>query len=575
MSSPGASGSSSLRAVTDLRPGRASGDGLMRVGAYEILSKLGEGGMGVVHLARHEETGERVALKVLRTHVVGDEETRARLEREVRSLRQVRSPWIAEIVDADPYADLPYVATRYVPGPTLHDRIKDDGPVVGEDRFWLARCLAGGVAACHDAGVLHRDVKPSNVVMEGRTPVLIDFGLARVADDPKITLTGWLVGTPGYLAPEILEGTPSSPASDVHSWAATTAYALLGRPPFGTGPSMAVLDRVRRGQHDLDGIEGTMREVLTAALATDPADRPGLEELREWLMEPEVPWSGAEAVTKVLPVTMPLAAAPVDAELKPTLVDPDAADDAVTEMEAVPPTAVTVADAPAEPVVVRRFDPQSPPPAPPAEPGWSPPSKHANLKRWPGPMHFLVLVALAAILAGVVAAYPFLGATLLGLGVWLLRAVSMAADHLSKRREARGRKWYDGLWALVRSPWDLVRAIPGTAALTALTGVIAAAAAVGCLAFGLPLTAVLYVAAMVFMSAAWLASQRVRDTVGPVARAASSPSQRWAVAVVGLAIIAAAVAWYAVQMGVSWVPLDDIRSGQLPDVVRDVLRRAR
>ncbi|WP_176884354.1 serine/threonine-protein kinase [Nocardioides sp. YR527] len=563
--------------MTDLRPGRASGDGLVRVGAYELLTKLGEGGMGVVHLARHEETGERVALKVLRTHVVGDEETRARLEREVRSLRQVRSPWIAEIVDADPYADLPYVATRYVPGPTLHDRIKDDGPVLGEDRFWLARCLAGGVAACHDAGVLHRDVKPSNVVMEGRTPVLIDFGLARVADDPKITLTGWLVGTPGYLAPEILEGTPSTPASDVHSWAATTTYALTGRPPFGTGPSMAVLDRVRRGQHDLDGIEGSMREVLTAALATDPADRPGLEELREWLMEPEVPWSGgdASAVTEVLPVTMPLAAAPADAELKPTLVDADAADDAMTEVEEVPPTAVTDADVPAEPLVVRRFDPQAPPPAPSPEPGWSPPSKHANLKRWPGPMHFLILVALAAILAGVVAVYPFLGAGLLGLGVWLLRATSLAADHLAKRREARGRKWYDGPWALVRSPWDFLRAIPGTVALTALTGVIAAAVAVGCLGLGVPLTAVLYAAAMTFMSAAWLASQRVRDTVGPVARAASAPWQRWVVAVVGLVIIAAAVAWYAVQMGVSWVPLDDGRAGQLPDAVRDALWRAR
>ena len=559
----------------------------MRVGAYEILTKLGEGGMGVVHLARHEETGERVALKVLRTHVVGDEETRARLEREVRSLRQVRSPWIAEIVDADPYADLPYVATRYVPGPTLYDRIKDDGPVLGEDRFWLARCLAGGVAACHDAGVLHRDVKPSNVVMEGRTPVLIDFGLARVADDPKITLTGWLVGTPGYLAPEILEGTPATPASDVHSWAATTAYALLGRPPFGTGPSMAVLDRVRRGQHDLDGIEGSMREVLTAALATDPADRPGLEELREWLMEPEVPWSGTDAcaVTEVLPVTLPLAAAPpgvgpVDAGLKPTLIDPDAADDAVTEVaevsELVPPTAVTVAEAPVEPLVVRRFDPQSPPPpAPPPEPGWSPPSKHANLKRWPGPMHFLILVALAAILAGVVAAYPFLGATLLGLGVWLLRAGSLAADQLSRRREARGRKWYDGPWALIRSPWDLVRAVPGTAALAALTGVIAAAVAVGCLALGVPPTVVLYAAALTFMSAAWLASQRVRDTVGPVARAASSPSARWVVAVVGLTILAAAIAWYALQMGVSWVPLDDGRAGRLPDAVRDALWRAR
>jgi len=547
------------------------------VGDYDLLSLLGQGGMGRVHLASHRTSGERVALKVLRTQFVGDEEGRHRLAREVSSLQRVRSRWVAGVVGADPGGVVPWLATRYVPGPTLHDRIKDDGPVVGEDRFWLARCLAGGVAACHDAGVLHRDVKPSNVVMEGRTPVLIDFGLARVADDPKITLTGWLVGTPGYLAPEILEGTPSSPASDVHSWAATTAYALLGRPPFGTGPSMAVLDRVRRGQHDLDGIEGSMRDVLTAALATDPADRPGLEELREWLMEPEVPWSGADAsaVTKVLPVTMPLAAAPVDAGLKPTLVDPDAAGDAVTEVEKVPPTAVTVADAPAEPVVVRRFDTQAPPPAPSPEPGWSPPSKHANLKRWPGPMHFLILVALAAILAGVVAAYPFLGATLLGLGVWLLRAVSLAADHLSKRREARGRKWYDGLWALVRSPWDLVRAVPGTMALTALTGVIAAAVAVGCLALGLPLTAVLYVAAMVFMSAAWLASQRVRDTVGPVARAASSPSQRWVVAVVGLAIIAAAAAWYAVQMGVSWVPLDDVRSGQLPGVVRDVLRRAR
>ncbi|MEU6135971.1 serine/threonine-protein kinase [Nocardioides sp. NPDC047086] len=561
--------------MTDLRPGRASGDGLVRVGSYELLSRLGEGGMGVVHLARHEETGERVALKVLRTHVVGDEETRARLEREVRSLRQVRSPWIAEIVDADPYADLPYVATRYVPGPTLHDRIKDDGPVLGEDRFWMARCLAGGVAACHDAGVLHRDVKPSNVVMEGRTPVLIDFGLARVADDPKITLTGWLVGTPGYLAPEILEGTPASPASDVHSWAATTAYALLGRPPFGTGPSMAVLDRVRRGQHDLDGIDGSMRDVLAAALATDPADRPGLEELREWLMEPEVPWSGADAsaVTAVLPVTLPLAAAPAEAEQpKPTLVDPGAAGDAVTEVappevEEVSPTAVTAADAPVEPVVVRRFDPQAPVP----EPGWSPPSKHANLKRWPGPMHFLILVALAAILAGVVAAYPFLGAALLGLGVWLLRAGSLAADQLSKRREARGRKWYDGPWALIRSPWDLVRAVPGTAALTALTGVIAAAVAVGCLALGLPPTVVLYAAAVTFMSAAWLASQRVRDTVGPVARAASSPSQRWVVAVVGLVIIAAALAWHVTQVGISWVPLDDPRSSRLPDVLRELL----
>ncbi|TQL70129.1 serine/threonine protein kinase [Nocardioides albertanoniae] len=556
--------------MTDIRPSRAD-DELTRVGPYEILTRLGEGGMGVVHLARHADSGERVALKVLRTNVVGDEETRQRLEREVRSLGQVRSPWVAEIVDADPFADTPYVATRYVPGPTLHERVKADGPMLGEDRFWLARCLAAGVAACHDAGVLHRDVKPSNVVMEGSTPVLIDFGIARVADDPKITLTGWLIGTPGYLAPEIVEGEEATAASDVHSWAATTAYALLGRPPFGTGPSMAVLDRVRRGQHDLGGIEGTMRDVLADALATDPQARPGLEELREWLMEPETAWCGgrADAVTEVLRATLPL-----------TAVEPPAADEIADEIadevavEEIAPTAVTVAEAPDAPVVVRRFDPSAtPPPAPAPEPDWGRPSRHSSLRRWPGPMHFLILVALAAILAGVVAAYPVLGATLVGIGVWSLRGLSLAGEHLAKRRELRGRKWYDAPRVLVRSPWDLVRAVPGTVVLSVLTGVIAAAVGVGAAVLDLPLTAVLFAAAMTFMAASWLASERVRDTLGPVARAASTSSPRWIVALVALVILAVAIVWAAAQAGVSWVPLEGVGASGLPDRVREVLGR--
>ena len=207
--------------------------------------------MGVVHLARRPG-GERVALKVLRPHIVGDDEARARLAREVSSLTRVRSRWVAEIVDADPWADVPYVATRYVPGLSLHDHVLAEGPITGADLTWFAGCLAEGLASVHDAGVLHRDVKPSNVLMEGRTPILIDFGLARVADDPKLTHTGWLLGTPGYLAPEILYGDDASAASDVHSWAATVAYAGTGRAPFGRGPSMAIMDRVRRGEHDLD-----------------------------------------------------------------------------------------------------------------------------------------------------------------------------------------------------------------------------------------------------------------------------------------------------------------------------------
>ena len=161
--------------------------------------------MGVVHLAQRPG-GPRVALKVLRPHIVGDDEARRRLAREVGSLSRIRHPGVAEIVDADPWDDIPYVATRYVPGLSLHDHVREEGPITGADLVWFATRLGEALLAVHEQGVLHRDVKPSNVLMEGRTPILIDFGLARVADDPKLTHTGWLLGTPGYLAPEILFG---------------------------------------------------------------------------------------------------------------------------------------------------------------------------------------------------------------------------------------------------------------------------------------------------------------------------------------------------------------------------------
>src|SRR3954451_22240026 len=227
--------------------------------------------MGVFHLARRGDAGQRVALKVLRPHIVGDQEARQRLEREVASLSRVRSQWVAEIVDADPWAEVPYVATRYVPGLSLHDLVLEEGPVTDADLYWLAPCLAEGIASVHAVGVLHRDVKPSNVLMEGRTPILIDFGLARVADDPRLTHTGWFLGPPGYLAPEILHGADSTAASDVHSWAATVAFTGTGHPPFGRGPSMAIMDRVRRGEHDLSGLPEDVGSIVAAALDTEPA----------------------------------------------------------------------------------------------------------------------------------------------------------------------------------------------------------------------------------------------------------------------------------------------------------------
>lgn len=284
------------------------------MGEYRLLARIGEGGMGVVHLAQ-KPGGRRVALKVLRPHVVGDDEARARLAREVNSLSRIKSPKIAEIVDADPWADIPYVATRYVPGLSLHDHVRQEGPVDERDLSHFASELCAALMAVHRVGVLHRDIKPSNVLMEGRNPILIDFGLARVADDPRLTHTGWLLGTPGYLAPEILHGEDASPAADVHALASTIAYAGLGRAPFGRGPAMAVMDRVRRGEHDLDGLPTELRAALEAALDPEPARRPTLDTLRAWI-DPASAGDSTRTrpaplgVTGAIPSTMPVTSSP-------------------------------------------------------------------------------------------------------------------------------------------------------------------------------------------------------------------------------------------------------------------------
>src|SRR5690606_27813061 len=220
----------------------------LSVGGYQLLARLGEGGMGVVHLAR-SPSGERVALKVIRPNVVGDDESRARLAREVNSLLRIRSRLVAEIIDADPWGDVPFVATRYVPGWSLHEQVAREGPLEGDDLVWFARCLARAIGAVHAVGVVHRDIKPSNILMEGRPPVLIDLGLARLADDPRLTAQGWPLGTPGDLAPDVPHGQDASWASASRSWAATVACAVTGRAPCGAGPSAAVMDRVRRGEH--------------------------------------------------------------------------------------------------------------------------------------------------------------------------------------------------------------------------------------------------------------------------------------------------------------------------------------
>jgi predicted Ser/Thr protein kinase len=259
--------------VQDRTPGK--------FGPYRVLERIGEGGMGVVYLATDAEQ-RAVAVKVLRPAVAGDPDGRRRLAREVETMRRVRSPFVAEVIDADVGCDPPYIVTRYVRGRTLDQVVTENGPLQGAELAMLARGVAAALTAVHAAGVVHRDLKPGNIMLSDGEPVVIDFGIAHSPDSTRITQTGMFMGTPGYLAPEVIEGKQSGPASDVHSWGATVAFAATGRPPFGTGSFETIFYRIVHGQPDLDGCPRPLLPLVAASLARDPARRPAAAELTEW-----------------------------------------------------------------------------------------------------------------------------------------------------------------------------------------------------------------------------------------------------------------------------------------------------
>ncbi|GLZ15123.1 serine/threonine protein kinase [Actinomadura sp. NBRC 104425] len=229
--------------------------------------------MGVVYLAADPE-GRKVAIKVLRPAVAGDATARRRLAREVDSMRRVHSPHVAEILDADVTAEQPYIVTQYVPGRTLEEAVEADGPLQGQALQRVAVGLASALSAIHGAGIVHRDLKPGNVMLVDDEPIVIDFGIAQAADATRLTATGMVIGTPGYLAPEIIEGEDAGPASDVHAWAGTVAFAATGRPPFGTGTFEAIFYKIMQGSADLDGVPEALLPVLRSAMARNPAERP-------------------------------------------------------------------------------------------------------------------------------------------------------------------------------------------------------------------------------------------------------------------------------------------------------------
>ncbi len=244
-----------------------------RLGGHRLLGEIGRGSTSAVYLALDAQ-GREVAVKALLPEFVGEPEALNRMAREMAAQGRVRSAYVARLLDGLVTAERPFVVLEYVPGTPLADLVPAYGPLTGDRLVRFARRLAIAIADVHDAGVLHRDVAPGNVIVQGDRPTLIDFGIAHPAGAPQITRRGMVVGTPAYLAPELIEGEVATVASDVFSWASTVAYAATGRPPFGRGSLHGVCFRILRGEADLDGVPEPVAGLVRAAQRRDPADRP-------------------------------------------------------------------------------------------------------------------------------------------------------------------------------------------------------------------------------------------------------------------------------------------------------------
>ncbi|GAA2830846.1 protein kinase [Kitasatospora sp. CM 4170] len=255
-----------------------------QVGEYRLLRQLGAGGMGRVYLGR-TTGGRTVAVKVVRPDLAGDTDFRARFRQEVAAARRVGGAWTAPVLDADTESGHPWVATGYVAGPALGSAVRDFGPLPEPAVRTLGVGLAEALGHVHGLGLVHRDVKPSNVLLTLDGPRLIDFGITRALDaTTALTQSGFVVGSPGFMSPEQADGRPAGPPSDVFSLGAVLAYAATGTMPFGSRVSAAVLlYRVLHEQPDLSGLEGPLHSVVRACLAKDPAARPTPARLRELL----------------------------------------------------------------------------------------------------------------------------------------------------------------------------------------------------------------------------------------------------------------------------------------------------
>ncbi|MFB9832707.1 ABC transporter substrate-binding protein [Actinoallomurus acaciae] len=285
--------------MPDSRPLRP--DDPEQLGDYRLIGLLGEGGQGVVYLGERlddnessdaepegEKDGaaprERFAIKLLRTHLSNDERARRYFARELAAVQRIDPSFTARIIEADVEGRAPYIVSEYVDGRPLSDTVRAQGPLSGTELHGLAIGTLRALAAIHQANVVHRDFKPSNVLLGADRPRVIDFGIARALDS-TMSMTSGVVGTPAYMAPEQLSGHRLTPAVDVFAWGATMVYAATGRSPFGQDSIPAMMNRILTADPDIGTIPSPLRELVWYCMYKDPAHRPTVPQLLTGLGE--------------------------------------------------------------------------------------------------------------------------------------------------------------------------------------------------------------------------------------------------------------------------------------------------
>ncbi|MFI6918389.1 serine/threonine protein kinase [Nonomuraea spiralis] len=257
----------------------------------DLLGRLGEGGQGVVYLAK-DHSGTHVAVKWLRPDLSGDEVSVERFLREVQVAQQVAPFCTATVLGTGVEQDRPFIVSEFIEGPSLQRVVQEEGPRTGSTLHRLAIGTATALAAIHQAGIVHRDFKPANVILGADGPRVIDFGIARALNATS-TISSMVVGTPSYMPPEQIMGHTVGPAADMFSWASAMVYAASGRAPFGSDTMPAVINRVLNQQPDLGVLDGALRDVVAACLAKDPAQRPTAEQVIMRLLQHPMPANSA------------------------------------------------------------------------------------------------------------------------------------------------------------------------------------------------------------------------------------------------------------------------------------------